>query len=151
MGREVRQGKMKYLQISCCRVPSQPGNTQHQNFLTSFLGPAVSAFGLDLPPPHSCSRLLVIIAGWHNQLHFTLLPSMQHHRPPPHPLPTTILPGTGVGLEVLGMESTWFAKNQRSGKRLTLGLGEETSSVRRLGKTVWLFFPVQRDQGEDGL
>ena len=35
MGREVGQRKMKYLKISCCRVPSQPGNIQHQNVLTS--------------------------------------------------------------------------------------------------------------------
>ena len=34
MGLEVGQGKMKYLKISCCRVPSQPGNIQHQNVLT---------------------------------------------------------------------------------------------------------------------
>ena len=34
-GREVGQGKMKYLKISCCRVPSQPENIQHQNVLTS--------------------------------------------------------------------------------------------------------------------
>ena len=30
MGREVGQRKMKYLKISCCKVPSQPGNI-HQN------------------------------------------------------------------------------------------------------------------------
>ena len=34
MGLEVGQGKMKYLKIPCCRVPSQPGNIQHQNVLT---------------------------------------------------------------------------------------------------------------------
>ena len=39
--------------------------------------------------------VLVIITGWHNQPHFTLLPPMQHHRPPSLPLPTTILQGTG--------------------------------------------------------
>ena len=35
MGREVGQRKMKYLKISCCGVPIQPGNIQHQNVLTS--------------------------------------------------------------------------------------------------------------------
>ena len=35
MGRGVGQGKMKYLKISFCRVPSQPENIQHQNVLTS--------------------------------------------------------------------------------------------------------------------
>ena len=35
LGREVGQGKMKYLKISCCRVPSQSENIQHQNVLTS--------------------------------------------------------------------------------------------------------------------
>ena len=28
-------------------------------------------------------------------------------------------------------------------------LWKETSPAERLGKTVWLFFPDQRDQGED--
>ena len=31
MGRKVEQGKMKYLKISCCRVPSPRENIQHQN------------------------------------------------------------------------------------------------------------------------
>ena len=37
MGRKVGQGKMKYmyLKMSCCRVPSQPENIQHQSVLTS--------------------------------------------------------------------------------------------------------------------
>ena len=35
LGREVGQGKMKYLKISCCMVLNQPGNIQHQNVLTS--------------------------------------------------------------------------------------------------------------------
>ena len=51
---------------------------------TSYLGLAVSAVGPRIGLPHSCSRLLVKTAGWHNQPHFTLLPPMQHHRPPTH-------------------------------------------------------------------
>ena len=35
VGREVGQGKIKYLQISCCRVHNQPENIIHQNVLTS--------------------------------------------------------------------------------------------------------------------
>ena len=52
--------------------------------------------------PSPIHAVLVIVTGWHNQPHFTLLPPMQHHRPPSHPLPTTILQGTG--LVVLGMQ-----------------------------------------------
>ena len=37
---------------------------------------------------------MVIIIGWHNQPHFTMLPTMQHLRPPTLPLPTTILLGS---------------------------------------------------------
>ena len=59
-----------------------------------YLGLAV---GLDLSSPaHAVLPLLVIITGWHNQPHFTLLPTMQHLRPPTLPLPTTILLGTGA-------------------------------------------------------
>ena len=35
MGLEVGQVKMKYLKISCCRVPSQPGNYNTKTFLHS--------------------------------------------------------------------------------------------------------------------
>ena len=85
MGREVGQGKMMYLKS------------------TSYLGLAVSAVGLDLSSPaHAVLPLLVIITGWHNQPHFTLLLTMQHLRPPTLPLPTTILLGTGA--MVLGMQ-----------------------------------------------
>ena len=95
MGREVGQGKMKYLKISCSYVLKS----------TSYLdlGLAVSTFGLDLSSPaHAVLPLLVIITGWHNQPRFTLLPTMQHLRPPTLPLPTTVLLGTGA--VVLGMQ-----------------------------------------------
>ena len=70
---------------------------------TSYLSLAVSAVGIDLSSPaHAVLLLLVIITGWHNQPHFTLLPTMQHLRPPTLPLPTTILPGTGAVM--LGMQ-----------------------------------------------
>ena len=76
---------MKYLKISCSCVLKS----------TSYLSLAVSAFGLDLSSPaHAVLPLLVIITGWHNQPHFTLLPTMQHLRPPTLPLPTTIVLGT---------------------------------------------------------
>ena len=68
---------------------------------TSFLGLAVSAVGLDLSS--SVHAVLVIISGRHNQPHFTLLPPMQQHRPPPLPLPTTILLGTGAVVLGLGL------------------------------------------------
>ena len=89
MGREVGQGKMKYLKLSCSYVLKS----------TSYLGLAVSAVGLDLSSPaHAVLPLLVIITGWHNQPHFTLLPTMQHLRPPTLPVPTTctILLGSGA-------------------------------------------------------
>ena len=93
MGREVRQGKMKYLKLSRSYVLKS----------TSYLGLAVSAVGLDLSSPaRAVLPLLVIITGWHNQPHFALLPTMQHLRPPTLPLPTTILLGTGA--VVLGMQ-----------------------------------------------
>ena len=93
MGREVGQGKIKYLKISCSYVLKS----------TCYLGLAVSAVGLDLSSPaHAVLPLLVIITGWHNQPHFTLLPTMEHLRPPTLPLPTTILLGTGA--VVLGMQ-----------------------------------------------
>ena len=84
---------MKYLKLSCSYV------------LKSYLGLAVSAVGLDLfSPAHAVFPLLIIllITGWHNQPHFTVLPTMQHLRPPTLPLPTTILLGTGA--VVLGMQ-----------------------------------------------
>ena len=105
----------------------------------SYILKSTSFLGL----PHSCSRLLVIIAGWHNQPHFTLLPPMQHHRPTPHLLPTTILLGTGLGLVVQKI------KDQR--KERPRGLGKETSPVGRLENNVRLLLPHQRDQGEDRL
>ena len=90
MGREVGGGKMKYLKISC----------SYDLKSTSYLSLAV---GLDLSTPaHAVLPLLVIITGWHNQPHFTLLPTMQHLRPPTRPLSTTILLGTGA--VVLGMQ-----------------------------------------------
>ena len=93
MGREVGGGKMKYLKFSCSYVLKS----------TSYLGLAVSAVGLDLSTSaHGVLPLLVIITGWHNQPHFTLLPTMQHLRPPTRPLSTTILLGTGA--VVLGMQ-----------------------------------------------
>ena len=114
MGREVGQGKIKYLKISCSYVLKS----------TCYLGLAVSAVGLDLSSPaHAVLPLLVIITGWHNQPHFTLLPTMEHLRPPTLPLPTTILLGTGA--VVLGMQWTWFAEHQRSEKRPTYGLGKD--------------------------
>ena len=88
MGREVGQGKMKWFLV----LKS-----------TSYLGLVVSAVGLDLSSPaHAVLPLLVIITGWHDQPHFTLLPTMQHLGPPILPLPTTILLGTGA--VVLGMQ-----------------------------------------------
>ena len=61
--------------------------------------------------PSPIHAVLVIITGWHDQPHFTLLPPMHHNRPPSLPLPTTILQGTD--LVVLGMQWIWFAENQR--------------------------------------
>ena len=93
MSREVGQGKMKYLKISCSYVLKS----------TSYLGLAVSAVCLDLSSPaHAVLPLLVIITGWHNQPHFTLLPTMQHLRPSTLPLPASIFLGTGA--VVLGMQ-----------------------------------------------
>ena len=96
MGREVGQRKMKYLnllKISCSYVLKS----------TSYLGLAVSAVGLDWSSPaHAVLPLLVIITGWHNQPHFTLLPTMEHLMHPTLPLPTTILLDTGA--VVLGMQ-----------------------------------------------
>ena len=70
IGREVGQGKMKYLQISCCRVPGKY-NTPERSYIlkcTSYLAPLAY-----MPSPiHAVS---VIITGWHNQPHFTLLPT----------------------------------------------------------------------------
>ena len=80
MGREVGQGKMKYFKLSCSYVLKS----------TSYLGLAVTAVGLDSSSTaHAVLPLLVIITGWHNQPHFTLLPTMQHLRPSTFPLPTT--------------------------------------------------------------
>ena len=117
MGGEVGQGKIKYLKISCFRVLS---HREIYNTKT-FLNPKIYKLLTNLAPlaymPSPIHAVLVIITGWHNQPHFTLLPPMQHHRPPSHPLPTTILQGTGV--VVLGMQWTWFVENQRSEKRPT--------------------------------
>ena len=86
MGREFGQGKMKYLKISCSYILKS----------TSYLGLAVSAVGLDLSSPAHAVLPLSVITGWHNQPHFTLLPTMEHLRPPTLPLPTTILLGSGA-------------------------------------------------------
>ena len=95
MGREVGQGKMKYLKLSCSYVLKS----------TSYLSLAVSAVGLVLSSPaHAVLSLLVIITGWHNQPHCTLLPTMQHLRPPTLPLPTTCTILLGTGAVVLGMQ-----------------------------------------------
>ena len=67
----------------------------------SFLGLAVSTVGLDLSSP---IHAVLVITGWHNQPHFTLLPPMQQLMPPPLPLPTTILLGTGAVVLGLGMQ-----------------------------------------------
>ena len=91
---------------------------------TSYLAPLAY-----MPSP--IHAVLVTITGWHNQPHFTLLPPMQHDRPPSLPLPTTILQGTVV--VVLGMQWTWFAENQRSEKRPTLRLGEGDKPSRETG------------------
>ena len=132
MGRQVGHGNMKYLKISCSYVLKS----------TSYLGLAVSAVGLDLSSPtHAVLPLLVIITGWHNQPHFTLPPTMQHHRPPTLPLPTTILLSSG-------------AMNAMNLVCRTSKVREKTDLEawgRRLGKTVCLFLPDQRDQGEDRL
>ena len=78
VGREVGQGKKKYLKISCSYVLKP----------TSYLGLAVSAIVLDLfSPAHVVLPLLLL---------------MEHLRPPTLPLPTTILLGTGA--VVLGMQ-----------------------------------------------
>ena len=102
MGREVGQRKMKYLKISCFRVPSQP---QIYNIKT-FLHPKIYKLLTNLAPlaymPSPIHAVLVIITGWHDQPHFTLLPPVHHNRPPSLPLPTTILQGTD--LVVLGMQ-----------------------------------------------
>ena len=99
MGREVGQGKMKYSKnfILHGSQPTGKYTTPKRSYVlksTSFLGLAVSAIGLDLSFP--LHAVLVLITGWHNQPHFTLLPPMQQHRPPPLPLPTTILLGSGA-------------------------------------------------------
>ena len=74
MGREVGQGKMKYLKISCSYVLKS----------ASYLGLAFSPVGLDLSSPaHAVLPLLVIITGWHNQPHFTLLSTPQASYPSP--------------------------------------------------------------------
>ena len=58
MGLEVGQGKMKYmyLKISCCRVPSQPGNIQHQKVSISdsrgyFFKQLLIFYSLKIPSP----------------------------------------------------------------------------------------------------
>ena len=100
MGQEVGQGKMDYLKISCSYVLKS----------TSYLGLAVSEVGLDLSSPaHAILPLLVIINGWHNQPHFTLLPTMQHLRPPTH---------------------YYLARHWCSGARIAMNLVCRTSKVR---------------------
>ena len=72
MGREVGQGKMKYLKISCSYVLKS----------TRYLGLAV---GLDFSfPAHAVLPLLVIITWWHNQPHFTLSQQCNTSGPPTH-------------------------------------------------------------------
>ena len=73
-GREDGQGKMKYLKILCCRVPSQLGN----NYTTlgrSYILKCTSYLALLAYMPSPIHAILVIITGWHNQPHFTLLPT----------------------------------------------------------------------------
>ena len=65
-----------------------------------------------LPRPslaHAILPLLVIIIGWHNQPHFTLLPTMQHLRPPTH---------------------CYLARHWCSGARIAMNLVCRTSKVR---------------------
>ena len=107
----------------------------------------LSAVGLDLPSP--IHAVLVIITGWHNQPHFTLLPPMQHHRSPPLPLPTTFMLGTGA--VVLGIQSTSVWRKSKIREKTLRGLGMDTNPAGRLGKTVWLFLPDPRDHGKDQL
>ena len=137
MGREVGQGKIKYLKISCSYVLKS----------TSYLGLAISTVCLDLSSPlmQYTLPLLVIKTGWHNQPHFTHLPTMQHLRPPTLPLPTSILLGTGA--VVLGMQLTWFAEHQRSEKRPTYGLGEGYKASRETGEDCLAVFPRSERSG----
>ena len=105
MGREVGQRKMKYFKnfmLHGSQSTVKYTTPKHSYVLksTSFLGLAVSAVGLDLSSP--IHAVLVIITGWHNQSHFILLPPMKQHRPPPLPLPTTILLDTGAVVLGLG-------------------------------------------------
>ena len=92
MGREVGQGKMKYLKISCSYVLKS----------TSYLGLAVNGWPRFVLS-HSCSiatiennNLMAEPASLHP------VPTMQHLRPPTLPLPSTILLGTRA--VVLGMQ-----------------------------------------------
>ena len=129
MGREVRQGKTKYLKISCSYVLKS----------TSCLSLAVSLAWSS--PARAVLPLLVMITGWHNQPRFTLLPTMQHLRPPTLPLPTIILLGTGA--VVLGMQWIWFAEHQRSEKRPTKGLGEGHQPSRETGEDSGCFSQIK--------
>ena len=52
-------------------------------FLCPKIYKLLSAVGLDLPYP--IHAVWVIVNEWHNQPHFTLLPPLQHHRPPTLP------------------------------------------------------------------
>ena len=138
MGREVGQGKMKYLKISCSYVLKS----------TSYLGLAVSAIGLDLSfPAHAVLPLLVIITGWHNQPHFTLLPTMEHLRPPTLPLPTTILLGSGArnAMNLVCGTSKVREKNDVG------AWGKTQAQPGDWGRLSGWFLPDQRDQGEDQL
>ena len=115
---------------------------------TSFLGLAVSV-GPRFVIPHSCSiGNELMITGLHNQPHFTLLSPMQQHRPPPLPLPTTILLGTVAVVLGLGMQWTRFAENQRSQKRPALGLGEGDKPIRETGDGCLAVSPRSEKSGK---
>ena len=90
---------MNYLKISCSYVLKS----------TSYLGLAVSEVGLDLSSPAHAILPLLVIIGWHNQPHFTLLPTMQHLRPPTH---------------------CYLARHWCSGARIAMNLVCRTSKVR---------------------
>ena len=113
---------MKHLKISCSYVLKS----------TSYLGLAASAVCLDLSSPaHAVLPLLVIITGWHNQPHFTLLPTMQHLRPPTLPLLTSILLGTGA--VVLGSRNAMNLVCRTSKVREKTDLGAWGRTQTQLG------------------
>ena len=87
---------------------------------------------LDLSSPaHAVLPLLVIITGWHNQPHFTLLPTMQHLRPPTLPLLTSILLGTGA--VVLGSRNAMNLVCRTSKVREKTDLGAWGRTQTQLG------------------